>query len=427
MVPEPGLVSAARTRDLEAVRRHLGEGADVEARAANGLTALMWAVRADDLVMTALLLGAGARIDGGDARGWTALAWAAFDDALAGVRALLDAGASVRASGSIALHVAVMRERVRIIAALIDAGADLSSTDSNERTPVEQAALGGVAAVVAAVLRGPNPQVALDRALVAAAAEGHVVAVEKLLDAGADTTFATARGNTALGIARKRRRKEVVAVLVARGATVAKTASVTRAVPAPPDVRDRRGSLHAELAVLLTSTSAARRRSAARKMGALGDAAFEHALVAALARELEDKRAWEGQREMARAIGVVSSDASVSAWLEQLFVELRFESTVVPDSLGRAALRVGVRAGQVDLDRLLTRTLDEIPAKAQQLAACSGVLEAAVEADLRVGASVGRRLAAFLHEPGELPRHSDGWLESARAAWALLSKKPVAR
>ena len=57
------LVEAARTRDLQKVRALLKEHVDVNARASDGGTALLWAVHWDDLHTADLLIRAGADVN----------------------------------------------------------------------------------------------------------------------------------------------------------------------------------------------------------------------------------------------------------------------------------------------------------------------------------------------------------------------------
>jgi hypothetical protein len=416
--PEPPLVAAARARERAAVRRLLSEGHDVEAAAANGHTALMWAARHEDHATATLLLEAGAGIDQTDGRGWTALAWAAFEDARKSVSFLLERGASPRASRSMPIRVAVRQGHVRIVERLVDTGADLAAVDDDDRTALENAAASPDPALVAAVLKGNPPQPSRDRALVEAAYHGHLRAVELLLDAGADPTFTTKRGNSALGVARKRRHKDVVALLVGRGTTVAKTRSAKRAISPPPRVKDGSGPSHAALVSQLGATAATKRRSAAKKIGATRDAAYEGVLVAALAKELEDVRAWEGQVEMARALGAIASSKALAAWLERLVIDVRFEATMVPMALAGAACRIGARTDRGEVERLLARALDDIAAKDERLAACAGILEVATEVGAKLRPDTAVRLASFLADPGELPRHGEAMLARARRAWS---------
>ncbi len=71
------LVEAARQGNRESVRSLLRAKAPVNTPAADGTTALHWAVRADDIEMTRLLLQAGADVRLADRYGITPLKLAA--------------------------------------------------------------------------------------------------------------------------------------------------------------------------------------------------------------------------------------------------------------------------------------------------------------------------------------------------------------
>ena len=60
----PGLVDAARNGNVEAVRSLLKSGVDPNQAAADGSTAVHWAVHGDNLAMLNALLAAGAKPDG---------------------------------------------------------------------------------------------------------------------------------------------------------------------------------------------------------------------------------------------------------------------------------------------------------------------------------------------------------------------------
>lgn len=258
----------------------------------------------------------------------------------------------------------------------------------------------------------------LDHALVAAAKEGDVDSVKQFLAMGAGVSFTTAQGDSALGVARKGRHGEVAALLEARGATVARTATVKRAVPAPPTLRDETCAVHAALVAQLSSKSGEKRGAAANDMETAADPAFAAPLVAALAHELRDTRKWPSQQAMIDALGATSAHPEVAAWLERIVVERWFDPTAVNASLGRATFRIAVRAGVADVDRLLARLLDEIPRSDQRLGACVGVLAAAHETETAIGPDIAARVGAFVAEPGALRRQEQGTLLDAKREWA---------
>src|ERR1043166_675050 len=74
--PRPALIDAAKNVDRGAVRALLKQGANVNAAAADGTTALHWASYRDDVETADLLIGAGAKVNAANDLGATPL-WAA--------------------------------------------------------------------------------------------------------------------------------------------------------------------------------------------------------------------------------------------------------------------------------------------------------------------------------------------------------------
>jgi ankyrin repeat protein len=158
--PDARLIEAVKAGNIEGVRVLLRQAVDVNARDAEGATALHWAVRADAGAVVRLLLQAGASPDAANRNGVTPLTLAA-------------------ANGS-----------AEAIDLLLGAGVDVNSTLSDGQTPLMAAARTGNAAAIELLLRGgalPNVQ---DRrlgetALIWAAAENHAEAIKALAAHGA--------------------------------------------------------------------------------------------------------------------------------------------------------------------------------------------------------------------------------------------------
>ena len=92
------MADAAERGDLEAVRRLLREGADVNAAQGDGMTALHWAAERGDGEMGEVLIYAGARVDAGTRIGhYTPLHLAARSAHAAMVELLLRAGSDADA------------------------------------------------------------------------------------------------------------------------------------------------------------------------------------------------------------------------------------------------------------------------------------------------------------------------------------------
>ena len=158
---DPPLVEAARAGDAAAVRALLDAGADVNAPAPDGATALHWAVHRDSPETVELLLAAGAHPAAVNRYGVAPLSLACTNGSAPVVERLLDAGAdpnTVLPGGETALMTASRSGSAAAVELLVARGAEV---DARERT------------------RGQT-------ALMWAAAHGHAPVIERLLDAGAD-------------------------------------------------------------------------------------------------------------------------------------------------------------------------------------------------------------------------------------------------
>src|SRR5262247_189414 len=134
----PSLVDAARRGDADAIRTLLGsKSVDVNAPAADGSTALEWAVRRDDVQMVDALIRAGANVRGANAFGVQPLAIAAEKGNADVLRLLLSAGADPNAGlseGETALMTAARAGKVDPIKVLLEHGADFSARDGRDQT-----------------------------------------------------------------------------------------------------------------------------------------------------------------------------------------------------------------------------------------------------------------------------------------------------
>jgi ankyrin repeat protein len=221
----PGpLLDAIRAGDAARVRLLLDQGADVNARSADGTTALMHATTVGDAALVRLLLDHGADVNAKNATGATALMWAVGDREK--VRLLLDRGADVNAradSGRTPLMIAVGSPRAADVAKLLIArGADARYAHLGY-TILMAAADGGDRDVVRLLLdRGADVK-ATNRvgwtALHAAAVAGGRGMAEDLLDRGADVNAReTFHGRTPLLWAAAGGRADLVRLLLDRGA-----------------------------------------------------------------------------------------------------------------------------------------------------------------------------------------------------------------
>jgi ankyrin repeat protein len=234
---DSAVADAARDRDREAVRLLLKQGGDVNAAQGDGMTALHWAASNNDAELAAMLLHAGANVRAATRiNGYTPLMMAARSGHTPVLRVLLDGGAdpkSASVTGTTPLMFAAASGDVDAVSLLLERGADANAREAaREQTALMFAAaynrvgvirvLAGRGADLAATSkvldlhafteedseRRPSqgapqrkPQVAgVDRnfvytelvgymggftPLLLAARDGHVDAVQALLDAGA--------------------------------------------------------------------------------------------------------------------------------------------------------------------------------------------------------------------------------------------------
>ena len=200
--------TAAKAGDRAAVRRLVAGGANVNTPAADGSTALLWAVYNSDLEMVRSLIAAGAKVDAANRYGMTPLLQASRTGDMPIMEALLKAGASSKLThedGETPLMAAARAGRVDAVRLLLARGADVNGTDLlQDQTPLMWAAGEGHTEVVSALLEaGAKPNLQARKtaltvrshadhpsggftALMWAARNGHEDTVRTLAKAGAD-------------------------------------------------------------------------------------------------------------------------------------------------------------------------------------------------------------------------------------------------
>lgn len=191
---EPAIVAAARTQDTAAVRELVGK-ADVNARSADGSTALLWAAHWNDQAAADLLLGAKADANAANEFGMAPLVQACVNGSAAMVRALLRGGAnpnSAVATGETPLMTCSRTGAVDGVRLLLEFGAAVDAKEPSQN----------------------------QTAIMWAAAERHPEVVKALIEAHADTRARTKQGFAPIHFAARVGDLESVKALLAAGVDV---------------------------------------------------------------------------------------------------------------------------------------------------------------------------------------------------------------
>ncbi|MCC7335637.1 MAG: ankyrin repeat domain-containing protein [Pirellulaceae bacterium] len=160
------LKSASEAGDLDAVKYHLSQGADVNATTAAGHFALGAAVINGHSEVVEYLIAQGADIGLLSEFGWSPLYMAAWRGQTEIVAQLLAAGARTNTqtldgwhspAGYTPLHIAAVQGHLAIVMLLIAAGARASTTDDDKQTALDLAVEGGHAAVAKFLRRARKP------------------------------------------------------------------------------------------------------------------------------------------------------------------------------------------------------------------------------------------------------------------------------
>ena len=241
--PEPGILEAAKAEDVEAARDLLAAGADVDAAAPDGATALHWAVHRENAALVDLLLEAGADASAANRYGVRPISLAAETGNAGIITRLLEAGADANATlrgGETVLMTAARTGDPEALRALIAHGADVNARDATHgQTPLMWAAARGHAGAIEVLAeQGADvnarttgkaqpplsrhiwavPLVTGFTPLTFAARGAHLDAVRVLLDVGADVNDTLADGQSVLMIAVANANWDVADYLLDRGA-----------------------------------------------------------------------------------------------------------------------------------------------------------------------------------------------------------------
>lgn len=179
------LIDAARNHDLRTIRTLLGQHVDVNTRADDGSTALLWAAHSNDLEAADLLLGAGADANIANDFQMTPLSEACINGSDAVVRALLKSGANANtpiATGETPLMTCAKSGSADAVKRLLEYGAAINAKEPSQS----------------------------QTALMWAAAEHHLDVVKALVDAHADLKQHSKGGFMAIHFAAREGDQEMV-------------------------------------------------------------------------------------------------------------------------------------------------------------------------------------------------------------------------
>lgn len=246
------VADAAMRRDIETVRGLIARGADPDAAHGDGMTALHWAAQSGDIGLVAALLDAGADVE-----------------------------ARTRLGGHTPLHVAGRSANEGAVEALLEGGADPNAVTTTGATPLHFAAGSGASGAVAALLdRGADPDarepVWGQTPLMFAAGRARTEAIAVLLARGADPELAgtvvdvAARSETDRRESR-RRRERIAALRAGRGSgrVVERSGAATASAAAPGEAAVRGTSSPAEWTSSAPLSPAARAAAAAAEAAAV--------------------------------------------------------------------------------------------------------------------------------------------------------------
>ncbi|XP_015790056.1 ankyrin repeat and KH domain-containing protein 1 isoform X2 [Tetranychus urticae] len=222
------LIDACNVGDLEAVRKLLDEGRNVNEITEEGESLLSLACSSGYAELAQLLLATRANVEDRGLKDTTPLMEASSAGHVDIVKLLISHGANVNAQtsqGNTPLMYACAGGHVDVVKVLIEAGANVEDHNENGHTPLMEAASAGHVAVAKILVeKGASINSHSDEfkesALTLACYKGHLEMVRFLLEAGADQEHKTEEMHTALMEASMDGHVEVARLLLDSGAQV---------------------------------------------------------------------------------------------------------------------------------------------------------------------------------------------------------------
>jgi ankyrin repeat protein len=217
------LFNAIRNRNVNATRKLLNNGVNVNQEDKEGNTPLYRASEMGHTEAVKLLLSKGADVNKAKKDGDTPLTIASYEGHTEIVKLLLAKGADINKvdkDGETALYVASEGNRFDIVEMLRKAGANVNKADNRGRTPLYVASREGNVSSVRELLKSKNVQVdKVDKdgwtPLMIASQFGAPLCARALLKAGANVNKAKPDGVTALHVASFNDQEDVVKELLA--------------------------------------------------------------------------------------------------------------------------------------------------------------------------------------------------------------------
>ncbi|MDD5773688.1 MAG: ankyrin repeat domain-containing protein [bacterium] len=223
-----GLISAAEKGDINTVKQLLDQGADINVKDRNGITALITAVWNSYTEIVKLLLEKGADVNAKDDYGRTVLMKAVEDGNIEIIKLLMDKGADINKKdidGNTALILAGSFNRLEAVTLLLEKNADINIKNDEGFTAFTWASEGGYIEIVKELLeKGADVNAKTKDGftpLMFAARESHIEVLKLLLDKKADVNVqAKKTGFTALMLAEENGFNEGVKLLLEKSANV---------------------------------------------------------------------------------------------------------------------------------------------------------------------------------------------------------------